>query len=61
MSPQKLNRRFEAAKLQNRVAGQWELTEKGKKHAEVIDTGKKRSNGTPVKQIKRFKTVVEEI
>lgn len=61
MSPQKLNRRFEAAKLQNRVAGQWELTRKGKEHAEILDTGKKRSTGTPVKQIKWFKTVVEKI
>ena len=61
MSAQKLNRRFEAAKLQNRVAGQWELTEKGKGHAEILDTGKKRSNGTPVKQIKWFKTVGEVV
>ena len=61
MSAQKLNRRFEAAKLQNRVAGQWELTEKGKGHAEILDTDKKRSNGTPVKQIKWFKTVVEVV
>ena len=61
MSPQKLNRRFAAAGLQNRVAGQWELTEAGKKHTEVLDNGKKRSNGTPVKQIKWFETVVEEV
>ena len=61
MSAQKLNRLFEAAKLQNRVAGQWELTGKGKEHAEILDTGKKRSKGTPVKQIKWFKSVVEEI
>lgn len=31
---------------------QWELTDKGKPYAELLDTGKKHSNGAPVTQIK---------
>lgn len=39
----------------------WQLTDKGKNYAEVLDTGKKRSDGTPVKQIKWLDSIVDQI
>lgn len=36
----------------------WELTEDGKKHGVYLDTGKKRSDGTPVRQIKWVASVL---
>ena len=38
---------------------QYELTEDGEKLAEVLDTAKKNSDGTPVKQIKWYSRIVE--
>jgi prophage antirepressor-like protein len=38
---------------------QYELTERGEKVAEVLDTGKKHGNGTPVKQIKWRTSIVD--
>ena len=61
MSGRKLNTLLAKAGLQERIEGQWELTEAGKLYAEVLDTGKRRSTGTPVKQIKWFKGVVGEV
>ena len=39
----------------------WEVTGKGKAYSEVLDTGKRHSDGTPVKQIKWKTSVVEEL
>ncbi|AEG02696.1 BRO family protein [Methylomonas methanica] len=36
----------------------WKLTEKGENYAELLDTGKKQGNGTPVKQIKWHERIV---
>jgi len=37
----------------------WELTEKGKDYAVLVDTGKKHSDGTPVQQIKWKKKIIK--
>lgn len=39
----------------------WNPTEKGKPFGEMLDTGKKYSDGTPVKQWKWFETVVNQL
>ncbi len=37
----------------------WELTEEGKQHAIYVDTGRKHSDGTPVRSIKWYESVIE--
>ncbi len=37
----------------------WELTEEGKQHAIYVDAGKKHSDGTPIRGIKWYESVVE--
>lgn len=37
----------------------WELTDLGLQYAEYLDTGKKHSDGTPVRQIKWYESVVD--
>lgn len=39
----------------------WELTETGKQHAVYLDTGKKRGDGTPVRQIRWLASVLNLI
>ncbi len=65
-SPKRMNAILEEAGFQKRftnAAGynEWILTEKGKPFAEVLDVGKKRSNGTPIKQIKWYSSVIDEL
>ena len=59
LSGRKVNTLLCEAGLQVRIDKQWELTEAGKTYAELLDTGKSHSNGTPVKQIKWFRSVVD--
>lgn len=61
VSPHGINMRLEEAGLQVKVGDRWSPTEKGLKHCEVVDTGKKHSSGTPVKQIKWYDTALEEL
>lgn len=49
---------FECAGLQTKEFGQWLPTDKADGLFEWLDTGKRHSNGTPVKQIKWFATVL---
>ena len=44
--------------LQVKVEGKWEATEQGKPYAIYLDTSKKHSDGTPVKQLKWYTTVL---
>ena len=37
----------------------WDATDKGDEYAEYLDTGKYHSNGTPVKQLKWVRSIVE--
>lgn len=57
MSGRKVNSLLEKAGLQEKIEGQWELTEMGQQYAEVFDTGRKHNSGVPVKQVKWFKSV----
>ena len=57
LSPVKTNQRLEAARLQKSYRDSkdrlcWELTDKGQPYAELLDVGKKHSDGTPITQIK---------
>lgn len=44
--------------FQHRIAGNWEPADKGLDYAVVVDTNKKHSNGTPVRQIKWNSSIV---
>jgi len=55
----KMNEMLQAAGFQANSKGQWMPTEKGKPYCEVLDTGKKRSNGTPIKQLKWYSKVMD--
>ncbi len=44
--------------LQVKVEGKWEATEAGKLYSVYLDTSKKHSDGTPVKQLKWYTTVL---
>lgn len=44
--------------LQVKVEGKWEATEQGKPYSIYLDTSKKHSDGTPVKQLKWYTTVL---
>lgn len=52
ISAREVNQRIRAAGLQEKIDDQWVPTERGKAFCEVLDTGKSRSSGTPVKQVK---------
>lgn len=63
LSAQKVNKLLEDAGLQQHLQCAknkkiWDLTAAGAKYAEVLDTGKKEGNGTPIKQIKWYSSVV---
>ncbi len=47
--------------FQKRIEKVWHLTEKGEEFAEMLDTNKKHSDGTPVKQIKWRSEVLEKL
>jgi phage anti-repressor protein len=47
-----VNKILESKGFQKKIDKVWHLTEQGEKYAEMLDTNKKHSDGTPVKQIK---------
>ncbi len=47
--------------LQKKIEKVWHLTEKGEEFAEMLDTNKKHSDGTPVKQIKWKSEVLDRL
>lgn len=55
------NRRLADAGLQESVGGHWVPTEKGRRHAVVLDTGKAHGSGTPIQQVKWVDSVLAEI
>lgn len=61
LSAVKFNLAIEQAGLQKRDMGEWMPTDKAAGLCEWLDTGKRHSNGTPVKQLKWFKTVLGQI
>lgn len=62
LSAQKVNLVLGSLGLQRRTENQWELTQAGKNRGGVyLDTNKRHSNGTPVRQIKWPLDVIEDI
>lgn len=55
------NRKLADAGLQESIGGHWVPTERGRKHAVVLDTGKAHGNGTPIQQVKWTDSVLAEI
>ena len=62
VSAQVVNSFLLAEGYQNKLPnGKYEPTEKGEPYAVMLDVGKKRSDGTPVRQLKWTSTVVDEL
>jgi hypothetical protein len=57
----KMNKMLQAAGMQTNQDGRWVPTDAGGKFSKVFDTGKRHGNGTPVQQVKWFKTVLEKL
>ncbi len=57
----KVNRLLCDKGFQIRVGTEWIPTEKGKPFCELLDTGKERSSGSPIKQIKWYTSVIEKV
>lgn len=57
----KVNQKLAEIGLQERAGEMWVATEKGIPYCEVLDTGKKHSDGTPVKQLKWYQSVVGQL
>ena len=54
-----MNVLLESLGYQVKTGDQWLPTEKAKSFSEVMDTGKKHSDGTPVKQLKWYQSIVD--
>ncbi len=61
LSAVKFNLLLESADLQKKELGSWLPTDEAEGLFEWADTGKKHSNGTPVKQLRWFKTVLNHL
>ncbi len=46
---------------QTKESDYWVMTKQGESFGELLDTGKKHSNGTPVKQLKWYRSIVQKI
>lgn len=53
-----MNLRLQGGGLQEREGDVWVPTDSGKPFCEILDVGKAHSDGTPVKQVKWYKTVL---
>lgn len=54
-----VNKMLEIFEFQHRVAGNWEPLKKGKPYAVMLDAGKSRSDGTPIRQLKWNSGIVQ--
>lgn len=61
MSAVKLNKYLDVIGMQENVSGKWIPTDNADGHFVMLDTGKKRSDGTPVTQVKWYRSIVEII
>lgn len=61
LGPAKVNRMLEAAGLQSREFDRWLPTDAARDLCEWLDTGKRHSNGAPVKQVKWFRSVLDKV
>ncbi|WP_422444102.1 hypothetical protein [Endozoicomonas sp. ALB091] len=60
-SPVIMNLMLQQAGMQERINDRWTPTEKGKPFSEILDVGKAHSDGTPVKQVKWYKAVKDQL
>jgi len=61
ISARRVNMVLEQLGYQEKANGAWVITAKGEKFCEMLDTGKKHNDGTPVKQIKWYQSVLDDI
>ena len=61
ISARKVNTVLEQLGYQEKANGVWIITPKGEKLCEMLDTGKKHGDGTPVKQVKWYQSVMDDI
>ena len=61
ISARKVNEILAQLGFQEKAGSIWAVTPKGEKLCEMLDTGKKHSDGTPVKQVKWYQSVMEDI
>lgn len=61
ISAMKLNIALRDADLQQKISTAWNPTDAAKGLYEILDTGKKGREGTPIKQVKWYKKVLEKI
>lgn len=61
ISARKVNTVLEQLGYQEKTSGAWVITPKGEKLCEMLDTGKKHGDGTPVKQVKWYQSVMDDI
>ena len=61
ISAQSMNKLLASSGLQTANASSWEPTALGLQHCEWLDTGKKSSSGTPVKQLKWFASACDHL
>ncbi|WP_067586014.1 hypothetical protein [Endozoicomonas ascidiicola] len=59
--PRHVNKLLEAAGLQIKIDSQWVPTDQGKPLCEILDTGKSHNSGTPVKQVKWYQSVLDQL
>lgn len=61
LSARTVNTLLEEAAYQEKVAGQWQPTAKARGLCELLDVGKAHSDGTPIKQLKWYSSVVDVV
>lgn len=58
-SAKAVNKYLEAIGYQTKIADKWEATNAGEAYAVLVDTGRKQSNGMPIKQLKWQNSIIE--
>lgn len=61
LSGKKINELIAQLGYQEKIGSSWCATSKGENLCEVLDTGKKHSTGVPIKQIKWYPSVIDDI
>lgn len=61
LSGKKINELIAQLGYQEKIGSSWCATSKGENLCEVLDTGKKHSTGVPIKQIKWYSSVIDDI
>ncbi|WP_066017837.1 Rha family transcriptional regulator [Endozoicomonas atrinae] len=56
-----MNKWLQESGMQDKTGDEWVPTDKGKPFCEMLDVGKSHGNGTPVKQLKWYPSVLEQL